>query len=203
MQILPLFIVLLFPFSAWAGEKALGATYPIAEPDFLMALEERGRQIDWAALFEPKKMLARARAFTPPDLKPLPQAVKGETYYTDPTYTLEYDLPSPDGRIVYPKGYRVNVLDYLQIPEILVVIDATDKRQLAWFKTSPYAKDDRTRLLICRGEWWRAAKELKRSVFYLDANLASRLGLKAVPSVAFQKGNLMEVTTFELDKLER
>ena len=109
------------------------------------------------------------------------------------------DISDGKGSVLYPKGYSFNPLDYLNMSSILVVIDADDSKQVGWFKSSVYAEDYRTRLLLSGGGYYDLSEELKRPVFYLQENVASRLQLSAVPSIVRQSGKKLEVTEVGLD----
>ena len=149
--------------------------------------------MDWRKAIDKEKMMTRIKNFRPGDLHPLPVAMADKIFMVDMTYILDIDISDPRGGILYPKGFSFNPLDYLNLSSILVVIDAGDRRQVDWFKTSPYADDYRTRLLLAGGGYYDLAKELDRPVFYLMDTIARRLRLSAVPSVIRQEGNMLEV----------
>ena len=132
--------------------------------------------------------------FRPSTLHPLPSAKIDKVFQVDMTYTLKNDIPDGKGGVLYPKGYAFNPLDYVNLTSVLVVINAEDKRQVEWFKTSPYGSDYHTRLLLAGGDYHDLAEQLKRPVFYLMDDVAERLHLAAVPSVVRQNGKKLEVT---------
>jgi conjugal transfer pilus assembly protein TraW len=132
--------------------------------------------------------------FRPNTLHPLPAAKADKVFQVDMTYTLASDIPEGQGGVLYPKGFAFNPLDYANLTSVLVVINADDKRQVDWFKTSSHAGDYHTRLLLCNGDYYALAEQLKRPVFYLMGEVAKRLQLAAVPSVIRQNGKKLEVT---------
>ncbi len=201
-------LVLLPPFPGSVSAAvhdlgAYGATYPIAERDALSEIRERAGSIDWNRYFNREKMEKAAREYRPPDLARLPRAVENRTFTVDMTYTLDFDIPDGKGGILYPKGYTFNPLDYIQFPNILVFIDASDQDQVAWLSSSEYVKDYRTMLLITGGEYWDLANTLNRPVFYATRQMVERFQLSAVPSVVRQSGRYMEVREIEIVEPEK
>ena len=51
-------------------------------------------------------------------------------------------------------------------------------------------------LLLTEGSYFKLGESLKRPLFYADRLMATKLGLKAVPSVAMRKGRMMEVREY-------
>jgi len=170
-----------------------GAVYPIAERDALEEIHARARQVDWNKILDREKAKAKIKAWRPPNLVALPVAKNERTFNVDMTYATEFDVPDGKGKILYPKGYRFNPMEYLFLPNIIVVIDGTDPRQVDWFQRSVFAPDVRVMLLIVRGAWAELTQKLKRPVFYANKKIVDRLGLVAVPCTAMQRGTLMEI----------
>jgi len=173
-----------------------GATYPIAEPDSLTELNEKAAKVDWKRHLNPEKLTRKVRNFRPKDLKRLPAARRDRAFLSDLSYTLDVDIPDGKGGILYPKGYTFNPLDYLRFRRTIVVINGTDRRQVEWFRKSPWNKDLNVTLLLTDGGYFELGKRLRRPVFYASALIADRLGLKAVPSVVRQNGRFMEVREY-------
>lgn len=184
---------------AWGIVKDLGVvgeTYPVVEPDILVELKQKAAQADRSK--DRKKMLKQMREYQPVDLHNLPLATVEATRIVDMTYTLDRDLIDQDGKVIYPKGYTFNPLDYVTVLGGMVIIDGDDPAQLKWFKNSPYFENHQTRLLISCGLAFDLIGELQRPVFYLTDDIAKRLQLSAVPSLVFQQGNKMQVHEFKV-----
>ena len=170
-----------------------GVTYKIAEPDALKEIKKKAAAIDWSKVFDKDKAARNIKAYRPKNLAFLPNVTQNNIFKVDMTYTLDMDIPDGNGGILYKKGYSFNPLDYIKLHQILVFINGKDKTQVQWFKDSQYYENIKTRLIITDGSWHDLTKLLKRPVFYLTQNIAQRLQLKAVPSVAKQKGKMMQV----------
>lgn len=196
------FVFLLFLCSPVFAKNLgiVGAVYPIIETDALDELQNRAKQINWGSYFNKDRIEKTVKNYKPSDAKSLPKARKDRVFSVDMTYTLDFDIPDGNGNILYPKGYTFNPLDYVDFPNTLVVIDASDRDQIAWFKDSKYAKDINAMLLISDGSYWKLTEELKRPVFYATGDIIRKFNIQSVPSVIYQKGRLMEVSEYAVSK---
>lgn len=174
---------------------SFGMTYRIAERDALAEIEGRARQVDWHKVLDKRKV---ENFQGPPDRVRLPRARRNRSFPVDMTYTTEIDIPDGKGRVLYPKGYTFNPLDYVTYPKTLVVIDGTDPEQVKWFAASEYDKRLDVTLLLTEGNFGTVSKRISRPLFYADRKIVERLKLKEVPSVIRQKGRVMEVTEVKL-----
>lgn len=171
----------------------VGAVYSVVEPDALAEIREAAARIDLKKAIDQQKKLEMIKNFRPVDLHPLPAAEGDRFFLVDMTYTLDSDIPDGRGGVLYPKGFTFNPLDYVNLTSVLVVIDAGDRRQVDWFKATPYADDYRTRLILSGGDYYDLSEELDRPVFYLMDAVARRLQLAVVPSVVRQQDNMLLV----------
>jgi conjugal transfer pilus assembly protein TraW len=178
----------------------IGRTYPIIERDALEEIEERAKQVDWSSMFDKDRNAERIRNYQPKDLASLPRAVRSNVRMIDISYTLEFDIPDGKGGILYPKGFVFNPLDYITYPRTIVVINGSDRQQIAWFKSSVHATSMKAVLLITAGNYYDLSKELNRPVYYLTAGLARKLQLSATPCIVVQKGNLLEETDIDIQE---
>jgi conjugal transfer pilus assembly protein TraW len=203
---IPLFALLFFLPSGKIHARDLGkfgATYPIAEKDALREMADRAGEVDWSKVFDREESEKKIKDYRPAGLANLPAAAGDRIFQVDMTWSSEFDVPDGKGGILYPKGYTFNPLEYVFLPHILVFVDASDRRQIEWFKSSPYRGDMRTMLLLTGGSYWDTMDSLKMPVFYATKVIIERLKLEAVPSVVVQKGLVMEVREYALDKAER
>jgi conjugal transfer pilus assembly protein TraW len=193
-----LFVLLQASVSYASVVGSEGATYPIAERDALQEVKERVAQVDWSRHFQ--RLRKSLKSFRPENLQPLPKAKSNRTFTVDMTYTLEFDIPDGKGGILYPKGYTFNPLDYAGLQNVLVFIDGQDRNQVEWFRGSGYAKDPGVMLLLTGGSYIALSEKLQRPVFYATRQIVGRFRLQAVPSVLYQRGRLVEVREFEIEK---
>jgi len=168
----------------------VGETYPIVEPDVVVELKEQAAKTKKLSDDEFREQM---KSYQPEDLHHLPRATRDRTFLVDMTYTLDRDLLDGDGKVIYPRGFTFNPLDYVSFSGGMLVIDGSDPMQVKWFTETPYANNHQVRLLLSGGYAYKLIKELKRSVFYLTKEIADRLQLAAVPSLVIQKDDKLEV----------
>ncbi len=175
-----------------------GATYAISEEDAIVRIQKAIAKYDWAKF--KKQQIEKIRNYQPKDLVKLPAAKEDRVFKVDMTGILKEDIIGGDGTVIYPKGYQYNPMEYVFMRRILVFINGQDKSQIEWYKKSPYPHDLRTMLLLTDGSYVDVRKKLKTSVYYANKEIIDRMGIKAVPSVAVQKGTELEVREYSLQK---
>jgi conjugal transfer pilus assembly protein TraW len=102
------------------------------------------------------------------------------------SYIVPEDIKDARGVVIYPKGHKYNPLDYIWLKTSYVVIDATDKQQIAWLKQSGYLNKLQYQVWLTDGSWKETSKELNQSVYYVNQAITDRFQLKAVPSLIRQ-----------------
>lgn len=188
------------PAGSARNPGAVGAVYPIAEPDALSEIEERARRVDWEKVIGRKIVEKKVSGYRPAGLVPLARVEKGRRYTVDLTYTLSEDIPDGKGGTLYPKGYAFNPLDYVTLPNTLVVLDGADEAQVNWFYNSEHFDDFKTILLITGGAYSELSRRLNRPVYYADGAIIDRFDLAATPAVVRQRGKNMEAQEIAVQK---
>jgi conjugal transfer pilus assembly protein TraW len=176
-----------------------GAIYPIIEEDAISQLKKAIAKYDWEKFKIKQK--EKIKNFKPKDLVDLPVAKEDKVFKVDMTGAIKEDIIGRDGEVIYPKGYRYNPMEYVFMRRIIVFINGKDEKQIEWYKKSPYPADMRTMLLITDGSYLDVRKKLNTlTVYYANREIIERMGIKAVPSVAVQKGTELEVQEYALKK---
>jgi len=176
-----------------------GATYPIIEEDAISQLKKAIAKYDWEKFKSKQK--EKIKNYKPKDLVDLPVAKADKVFKVDMTGAIKEDIIGRDGEVIYPKGYRYNPMEYVFMRRIIVFINGKDEKQIEWYKKSPYPADMRTMLLITDGSYLDVRKKLNTlTVYYANREIIDRMGIKAVPSVAVQKGTELEVQEYALKK---
>jgi len=195
------FILVVLPAGPTCGMiknlGVVGKTYPIVEPDVMAELKEQTAQ---KGRINDNDFLERMKTYQPEDLHHLPRATEDRTFLVDMTYTLDRDLLDGDGKVIYPRGFTFNPLDYVSFSGGMLIIDGNDLSQLKWFKKTPYADNHRVKLLLSDGYAYKLIEKLKRSVFYLTDEIAHRLQLSAIPALVIQQDKKLQVHEFLLPK---
>ncbi len=196
LSIMLLMVAIVAAHSVAAEAKVIGtvgATYPFAERDGLSEIEAKARLVDWKKSMD--KLKKQGEGYFPSSVPRLPVAVAWKKKLVDPTFVLDQDIPDPrkPGSVLYPRGYKFNPLNYAPFPGEVVVVNAADRRQLEWLAQSPYMKQLSSVILLTGGDISAISTAAGRTVYYADRKLTGRLGVKAVPSVVRQRGNMYEV----------
>jgi conjugal transfer pilus assembly protein TraW len=178
-----------------------GATYAIIEEDVIAHMKKAIASYDWEKF--KKRQTEKIKNFKPKDLVDLPSAKEDRVFKVDMTATIKEDIIGSDGIVIYPKGYRFNPMEYVYMRKIIVFINGKDEKQIDWYKKSPYPTDMRTMLLLTDGSYLSIKNKLKTSVYYANREIIDRMGIKAVPSVAVQKGTELEVREYAIRKEEK
>ncbi len=203
-KLLPFYILIFLANSmelqAITKLELAGTVYPVVEPDVRIELQEEAVQ-RWKQA--KKQYQEKIQTYQPDNLQRLSRAQRNRSFVVDMTYTLDRDLTGKDKKVLYPKGYRFNPLDYMPFTIGLVVIDGNDPTQVKWFKDSPYSSNHKMKLLLSGGYAQSLIPELNRAVFYLDKEIAGRFQLEAVPCVAVQQDKHIQVTEFLIQEGNR
>jgi len=189
LKALKIICLLWISASAFAAplSSVISQTYELAEPDGLQEIYDRVKAADWEKAFT-QNPVRDMSAFQPFHL---PLTTETRTRYHIPWYTLDIDLADHHGKVVYPKGFRFNPLDYITMPTRLVVFPENQIDSLReHFKPHDM-------LILSQGDVFEAMKKLRKPVFILDKRLAERFGLQVSPSIIRQSG-----TTLQIDEIE-
>jgi conjugal transfer pilus assembly protein TraW len=182
------------PFS-----ERVGPTSPVAEPDLAEELRTRAAGLDPT---EPMRRSAERwwERQRPVELLPAP---RDRVRHHDPALYLQVDLRGPGGRVVAPAGTRVNPLEVVPFPSVVLVFDARDARQVEWARATLAAdQGGKPHVLLAAGfdhrAGWDGHVDLVRRVgarvHLLSEALASRLGLEFVPARIEAEGPVLRVS---------
>ena len=176
--------------AARAGTSTIGRTWPIAEPDALAEIEARvSRQpANLAAKFGPRSGWGAMKAAS------LAQATTDRVRTVIPFYTLPEEIRLPDGRLLYPKGFTFNPLEYVSLPQRLIVVHPRD---LGWAIGHAQLTDF---ILLTAGEALTLSETAKRPLFILEERVKESLGLTVAPVIVAQTGKKLQLTEVKLNR---
>lgn len=165
----------------------VGATYSIVEKDALLEIEDRAKAVDWEKVYnkDPESWSAWQSIH-------LPSALEDKRRQHVPIYVLEQAVLNKDGSVLYPKGYRYNPLDYVNMPWRMVIING-DAHQLEWLEENIQETDQ---IYTAGGDPRSMGQYLNRPVYIVDENMKQRLSLQVVPSVIEQVGNELVIEEY-------
>ncbi|SEJ73240.1 conjugal transfer pilus assembly protein TraW [Sphingobium sp. AP50] len=170
---------------AHGATSTIGRTWPIAEPDAMSEIEARiANAPDMASKFGPRATWSALKAtslgITPAD----------RTRSLIPFYTVDEDIRLPDGRVLYPKGFTFNPLDYVSLPQRLVIVHPRD---LDWALKSARFTDF---ILLTAGDALDLSERTGRPLFILEERVKERLGLTVAPVIVAQEGKKLVLSEY-------
>lgn len=170
---------------ALAATSTVGRTWPIAEPDAMAEIEARAaRAPTLASRLGPRSTWSALQA------APLGQARADRVRSLVPFYTVEEDIRLPDGRLLYPKGFTFNPLDYVSLPQRLVIVHPRD---LAWALKQARFTDF---ILLTAGDALDLSERSGRPLFILEERVKERLTLTVAPVIVAQQGKKLVLTEY-------
>lgn len=181
----------------------VGKTYPIIEKNAVTQMKDAAAQVDWSKVLNKKKLEKAIHDFKPKESVYLPKASRARTRLVDISYTNPDDIRDVHGKLLYPKGYTFNPLDYVTFPNTIIVLNGADKDQVKWFKSLPNNTDIKVMLIVTDGSYFDLGEELGRPVFFISSLIAKRFQLEYVPSIIQQKGNMMEVKEIDVESQKK
>lgn len=173
----------------FAATQTVGRVYPISETDALTEIELKASSVDVS-----KHVVRDAKKWSASKSMSVPKAFQSASRSYKPFYTLEMDITDANGKVIYPRGYKFNPLEFAHLPNRIVVIS---EAEVGWAKSHV---DATTIVLLTDGDRVNVAKELKRSVFLLDQKTKDRLSIRYVPSIVQQKADYFQINEFYLER---
>ncbi len=185
-------VLLLTAICARGSERVvMGQTFPIDEPDVLGEIQQRAGSTDWKTW-----MVRKPAEYSAFKTASLPRALKDSSRLFDPTYVLPEAIVDQNGKVLFPKGMRVNVYERIKAPGRFIVIGPSDA-DFEWLQNvaKPVPGD---KVLLSGGNALEVRQSRRMTLFALDDRFIERFGLKAVPSIAQQEGNRLRVTEYAI-----
>jgi conjugal transfer pilus assembly protein TraW len=180
--------------SALGQTSTVGRTWPVAEPDALTEIEARVAQ-------QPQTMAAKfgpREKWTAMQSAALGVAKADRKRTVVPFHTLDFDIRLPDGKLLYPKGFTFNPLEYVSLPQRLLVVHPDD---LDWAISRARPSDW---ILLAGGQAVSTdpvtmGETVGRPLFILEQRVKERLGLTVAPVIVTQAGHKLELSEFAVE----
>ena len=200
-------VVTLAEISIPASAKDLGvrgATWPVAEPDLLAAIEARLRGMEssgeLARLEREARANARARLEAPDPVPGIVPATEERARLLDPSVTVPRDIRTPDGALVAAAGTRVNPLERMTLTRGLLFVDGRREAEIAWALAREEEDARPARIVLLAGRPLELMRRHRRPFFFDQGGvLAARFGIAATPSLVGQAGTLLRITEIPVD----
>ena len=176
-----------------------GATWPVAEPDLLAAIEARLRGMErsgeLARLEREARAGARARLEEPDPVQGIVPATEERSRLIDPSITVARDIRTPDGALIAAAGTRVNPLERMTLTRDLLFLDGRRPAEIAWALAREEKGGGPAKIVLLAGRPLELMRRHRRPFFFDQGGvLAARLRIAATPSLVGQAGALLRIT---------
>jgi conjugal transfer pilus assembly protein TraW len=189
------------PLPVVKGVRAIGtdlARYDIVERDLEQVMRERIAQVDWTKARQEFGGRVKRKLEDGPKIA-LPTATEARQFTVDMTVTYDHDVTEPtSGTVLVKAGTRINPALSATYQQALVVINATDARQVAFAKR--YVEErgrHRVKVLVTAGDVGKVSETVRDRAYWVSPEMVTRFQLAHVPSVISQRGPMMLVEEFK------
>ena len=181
-----------------------GATWPVAEPDLLAAIEARLRGMErsgeLARLEREARADARHRLENPDPVSGVIPATEERSRLIDPSITVARDIRTPDGTLVAAAGTRVNPLARMTLARDLLFLDGRRASEIAWALAREAEGGRPARIVLLAGRPLELMRRHRRPFFFDQGGvLAARFGIAATPSLVGQAGTQLQITEIPVE----
>jgi len=181
-----------------------GATWPVAEPDLLEAIEARlvemQRSGELARLEEEARARARRQLEEPDPVPGIARAREERSRLFDPAITVARDIRTPDGTLIAAAGTKISPLERLPLTRGLVFVDGRREAEIAWALARDRETGRPAKIVLLAGRPLDLMRRHRRP-FYFDTGgrLAARFGIAATPTLVEQAGSGLRITEFPVE----
>ena len=194
-------VVLLSSLAGAVDLGSFGPSYPIAEPDFVAAMQAKADEAVASGRLEAERDSARDRMRQalehPAPVEGIGTASATRSWLWDPSIVLTEPVVDGQGNVLYPAGTRANPLDVVSLAQPILFFDARDPAQVAYAERMRAEQDDLFTPILVAGSWVELNLKWKRQVFFdQKGELTTKLGVRAVPALVVQEGRALRVTEF-------
>ena len=177
-----------------------GATWSVAEPDLLAAIEARLGEMRRSGELDRLQDAARTRARQsleePAPVPGVAPARERRTRLVDPAIVVGQDIRGPDGALIAAAGTRIDPFEHMPLTRALLFVDGRREAEIAWALARPGAN----KIVLLGGRPLDLMRRHRRLFFFdLGGRLAERFALRATPTLVERDGAHLRLTEFPLD----
>ena len=202
-----LLAVALIGFALPAPAKDLGvrgATWPVAEPDLLEAIEARllemRRSGELARLEDAARERARRRLEEPEPVPGIAPAGEKRSRPFDPSIAVARDVRAEDGTLIAAAGTKIDPLESLPLTRDLIFVDGRREAEIAW----ALSHDRPVKIVLLAGRPLDLMRRHRRPFFFdTGGRLAARFGIARTPTLIERDGARLRLTEVPVGSLPR
>ena len=181
-----------------------GKVQTISEQPFLEMVKERLQKVDMQKERTKMEAIAKTRIDNPVPVAGVTPATTAQTFYYDPTYSLDEDAVLPCGRILHKAGTMVNPLEYMEFDRRLIFVDAREQSQIKWLKqmiTLAPNNNLETKIILVGGSPLKLQEELSVPIYFdQHGSLTTQFGVEHSPAILVQEGLRIKIEEFKVGR---
>ena len=200
-----------------------GVIHPIEEADPIALIQQKLKGMEERGELERhnRHLQERTKAVVekPKPVEGITKAAKSRVFTYDPTYIVLEDIKDHLGRILHPKGTKINPLETVSLSQELVFIDGDDPGQKLWVFDRMQRSEGsdqnsgnrnqnkrKVRLILVQGSPLALSEELGMPVYFDQGGLLTKkLGIQHVPAVVsqndFSNTNLKKTLSLQIEEV--
>ncbi len=192
------FLIVIAPFSFAKDLGAIGAVYPILEPDLLKVIEvhvltlQKNGELEKLNSNLQKTM--QQQLLEPKTVPNLIRTQEPKTRLFDPSIQIPYGLKNAAGEIILPAGTTVNPLDTVSLSYTLVLYNAEDEIQVKWAIAEDQKLKGKDKLILVGGSVVNQSHLFHKAVYFDQGGvITARFQLHQVPVLITQEGKRLKI----------
>ena len=176
----------------------IGKTYDITERDLIEVIQNKLKRMEKTGELAKFQNDYKNRVIDgiehPKPILGIQATATANTHYYDPSMVTDKDIADATGKILYPRGTRVNPLDYIGWNKYLLFVDGRDAKQLEFSKKITAASDRPVKLVLIAGEPLELMRKWKMTIYFdQGGKLTKRFAITQVPAIVRQEGKRLRI----------
>lgn len=180
-----------------------GTLFPIEENNLIEVIQARLAKLQQEGTLDMHQrniqQKIQKQVGRPTPVEGIIHTVEPRTFTFDPSITVTSDLKDHQGKIFYHKGERVNPLKLRELTKPLLFIDGDVPEHITWafsiLKSHPLAK-----VILVKGAPLQMMQDLGITVYFDQfGKITHKLGIKQVPAIVRQEGQLLKIEEVKAD----
>jgi len=191
--------LLILPVISTAEDLGVvGKTYDITERDLIAVIQHKLKHMEKTGELAKFQNDYKNRVIDgiehPKPIPGIKATANANTRYYDPSMVTDKDITDATGRILYPRGTRINPLDYIGWNKYLLFVDGRDAKQLEFSKKITAASDRPVKLVLIAGEPLELMRKWKMTIYFdQGGKLTKRFAITQVPAIVRQEGKRLRI----------
>ena len=206
MKQISLIAILMLPFLSLANSLKdygiRGATFAIKERSLLEVIYARLSRAEndgkIAQLQDNFAQKAKQKVSKPTPVLGIINTQEAREFFFEPSYFQSQDVKDHLGRIIIAAGTYINPLTHLSWGAAMLFIDGDDQNQVQW--ALKHLNDEGgAKIVLVKGAPLELNEQHDRWFYFDQAGVLTRkLGIKQVPSIVTQYGQLLKIQEVKL-----